>query len=193
MLRTSAPLIGTLERIDMQSLARDPITHAVNGGIRRGIEVALAAEAYPSAVILIYSGIDSMAYLAMPDGQDDVRRPDFVDWASRYLRFPCAHQLTGNDLYGARCAMLHNYSVTSRMSRSGECRKIGYMNHSVPEVRYDPTVDPSLVMVSIVGLAEAFFRGIDQFLVNAFEQRERHPLLERRLASFVQCIPHEEE
>jgi len=113
-----------LEEVEMTDLARDPIVNGIYNGIRRGVEVAVANECYGSAVVLIYSGIDSMAYLAMPVNRIDVRRKDFIDWAERYIRFPCKEQLTGADLYGARCAMLHTYSVYSKMSREGKCRII---------------------------------------------------------------------
>ena len=95
-----------------------------------------------------------MAYLAMPQDQTDVLGKDFIDLADRYIKFPCKNQLTGTDLYGARCAMVHTYSVNSRMSREGKARLIGYMDKSMPEVRYNPKVNKQLVLVSVPALAE---------------------------------------
>jgi hypothetical protein len=97
-------------------MERDPITKAIYGGIKKGIQVAIENNCYGSAVILILSGIDSMAFLNMPESQTDVRKADFIDWADRYIEFPCKEKLTGSDLYGARCAMLHSYGVVSKMS-----------------------------------------------------------------------------
>lgn len=173
----------------MADLARDPVINAINNGIRRGIEVAIASGCHGSAVVLIYSGMDSMAFLAMPKEQTDVTGKDFIDWADRYIRFPCKDQLTGADLYGARCAMVHTYSVYSRMSRDGEARVIGYMDKSVPEVRYNPDVNKQLVLVSVPALAEAFFKGIDRFLVDAFSDKARAPIIEERMNKLVQCLP----
>ena len=144
----------------MNDLSSDPVINAINNGIRRDIQIALDNDCHRSAVILIYSGIDAMAYLSMPSKQVDVNKSDFIEWANKYIKFPCKEQLTGKDLYGARCAMLHNYSVFSKMSRRGECRVIGYMDHSIPEVRYNPSVSKSLVLVSIEALANSFFKGI---------------------------------
>lgn len=177
----------------MTDLSRDPVVNAVNNGIRRGIQVALDSGAYGSAVILIYSGIDSMAYLDMPAEQEDVTKGDFIRWADRYIEFPCEHQVPGADLYGARCAMLHNYSVFSRMSRKGACRVVGYMDHAVPEVVFNPEVNSDLVLISVRGLAEAYFRGIDRFLVDAFSSDNRRELLESRLRRLVQCLPFRAE
>jgi hypothetical protein len=72
-----------------------------------------------------WCGIDAMAYLALPASNEDVTRSDFVRWVDRYMKFPCEEQLTGLDLYGARCAMLHSYAMASDLSRKGKCRQVG--------------------------------------------------------------------
>ncbi|HLQ24872.1 MAG TPA: hypothetical protein VK138_03215 [Acidiferrobacterales bacterium] len=173
----------------MADLARDPVINAINEGIRRGIEVTVANGCYGSAVILIYSGIDSMAYLGMPAGQVDVIKKDFIDWTNRYIKFPCKEQLTGADIYGARCGMLHNYSVYSNISRSSQCRIIGYMDKAVPEVMYNPAVNKNMVLVSVPALAGAFSRGIDTFLVEVFSDKARAQAVEQRMKNLVQCLP----
>src|SRR5687768_16366050 len=119
-----------------------------------------------SAVILFLSAIDAMAYLEVPPDQNGVNRSDFVRWVERYIKFPCKEQLSGLELYGARCAMLHNYGTASDLSRKGRCRQVGYMDKSVPEVRYDRNVSREVVLVSVPALADAFFSGVDKFLVD---------------------------
>ena len=151
--------------------------------------MALENDCLDSAVILILSGIDAMAYIAMPAGQYDVTRDDFVKWAEQYIKFPCSEQLTGLDLYGARCAMLHSYGTASKLSREEKCRQVGYMDKSVPEVRFAPNVSNDLVLVSVPALAEAFFSGVDKFLVHMFEDRKKAPIAEQRLKNLVQAIP----
>ena len=130
-----------------------------------------------------------MAYLAMPKDQTDVKRQDFIDWSNRYMKFPCEEQLTGADLYGARCAMVHTYSVHSKMSRDGEARLIMYNVKPAPEVKFNPNVNKQLVLVSVPGLAEAFFKGIDQFLVDVFSDKALAPIVEARMQSLVQRLP----
>ncbi len=129
----------------------------------------------------------------MSVNQQDVMRDDFIKWADRYIRFPCQEQLTGLDIYGARCAMLHNYGVVSGLSRKGQCRMVGYMGKSVPEVRYNSDVAKNLVLVSVVGLAEAFFRGIDKFLVDLFADGRKAEIAEERLNWFIQKFPKKDE
>ena len=75
------------------------------------------------------------------------------------------------------------------MSRDGKARIIGYMDKSVPEIRFQPRVDPGMVLVSVSGLAEAFFKGVDSFLVDIFADRGRASVAERRIESIVHEFP----
>ena len=172
----------------MTDRARDPVINAIHSGIRRGIQVTVENDCLASAVILIYSGIDTMAYLAMPEGQAEVKPRDFIDWAERYIKFPCKDQLTGADMFGARCAMVHTYSVSSRLSRAGKARIIGYLSKSVPEVRYNSKLNEEQVLISVPALADSFFRGTDRFLVDAFSDKSRAPLVEVRMRSLVRRL-----
>lgn len=177
----------------MTDLSRDPIINAVHNGIKRGIRVALENDCLGSAVILILSGIDAMAYIAMPASQEDVTRTDFARWTEQYIKFPCSEQLTGLDLYGARCAMLHNYGTASDLSRKGKCRQVGYMDKSVPEVRFNSAVSKDLVLVSVPALADAFFSGLDKFLVDSFADKMKASVTEQRLKNLVQAMPFEKD
>ena len=177
----------------MSDLSSDSIINTVHSGIKRGIRVALENDCLGSGVFLILCGVDAMAYLEMPASQDDVTRGDFVRWAERYIKFPCKEQLTGLDLYGARCAMLHNYSTASHLSGKGKCRQVGYMDKSVPEVCFVPNVSKDLVLVSVPALADAFFSGVDKFLVDLFANKNKAPIAEQRLKKLVHAIPFKKE
>jgi hypothetical protein len=95
----------------MESIREGPLNNVIQEGIKEDIEVALANCRLRAAVMLMYAGMDAMAFLDMPDGQEDVTRSDFIRWADRYIRFPCKDQISGEDFYGARCALLHSYSA----------------------------------------------------------------------------------
>jgi hypothetical protein len=178
----------------MEKLSDDPIINAVHGGIRKGINVTIENGCFGSAVILILSAIDAMAYLSMPENQEDVTRADFIGWAEKYIRFPGREQLTGEDLYGARCAMLHSYRVRSRMSREGKCRKIGYVDESIPPIHYNPKVSKELVLVSIAALRDALFQGIDQFLIDIYKNpgSRQAKTANERFQTLVHSYPVEE-
>src|SRR5260370_41504436 len=118
----------------MPTFEDDPILNSIQNGIKDDIEFNLSHKRFTVAVILIYSGIDGMAFLDMPVGQDDVTGADFVKWADRYVCVRWNGKVTGADFYGARCAMLHTYGVASKKSRQRKCRMIGYLDQSSVEV-----------------------------------------------------------
>ena len=175
----------------MAKLEDDPIINAIHKGIKRDIEIALNNNCLRAAVMLIYAGMDAMAFLDMPEAQPEVKKKDFIFWAERYVHFPCEQQLTGSDLYGARCSMLHAYGAVSRTSKVGKCRLIGYMNRSVPEIRYSTAEHlRHVVLVSIPALKDAFFKGIDKFLIDAFSNRKKAKIVEKRLKTFIHQFPY---
>jgi hypothetical protein len=173
----------------MVDFSRDPIINVVHNGIKQGIRVALENECYAAAVILIYSGIDTMSYLNMPLNKQDVTKSDFITWVDNYMKFPGREQLTGLDIYGARCGMLHMYSAFSRLSREGKCRNIGYMDNADPPVIYNPNVNKDLVLVAVPALAEAFFAGVNEFLIDLFADKKKGGMAEKRFKNLVHYIP----
>ena len=175
--------------VPMTDFASDPIVNVIHRGIKRDIDIALDNGSLRAALILLYAGIDTMAALSMPQGQPSVKRSDFVSWAERYIKFPCSEQLSGQDLYGARCSVLHTYTVNSDLSRAGVCRPVGYMDKAIPEVAYNPAIDKSIVMVSVQALRDAFFGGVDSFLVDSFADPQKAPLLEERLRKLLHELP----
>lgn len=172
----------------MSSILDDPLYNVIENGIKRDIDVVIENGRWRAAVMLIYAGMDFMAFLDMEAGQVEVTRADFVRWADRYMRFPCKEQVSGEDFYGARCAMLHSYGTDSRMSRAGKCRQIGYMDQSVPEVRFDAKVDADLVLVSIRALKKAFFDGVNEFLIYAYATPAKKAVVDPRLAQRIHAF-----
>lgn len=167
----------------------DPLNNLIEIGIKHGIQVTFDHGAFSAAIQLIYSGIDTMASLGMPEGQQDVTKNDFVEWVEKYMRFPTPSVPTGLDLYGARCAMLHNHGVVSRLNRDGRCRKVIYCEDGdgVP-VCFDPSVDPDLILLSVSALKKAFFDAIHLFLISLFSDAKRAKTAEERLGWLVVTI-----
>ena len=176
------------------TFSEDPIVNVIHNSIRKGISVTLENECEASAVILILSAIDAMAYLAMPDNHQDVTSDDFIKWADKYIRFSCKDQLTGADIYGARCSMLHSFGAQSRMSRSGKCRKILWMDEAEPRILYRPDVQPDFVFVSILDLKDALFDGMDRFLIDIYKNSSSNEakLADKRFRSFVHKLKTED-
>jgi len=77
-------------------------------------------------LIMLYSGIDIMAWLNRPAANPDVKEADFIDWVNTYLIPHYPRMIRAVDIYGARCSVLHSYTASSRRSRQGKARRIHY-------------------------------------------------------------------
>lgn len=165
------------------------VDSAITQGMKHDIEVVLASNCLAATVVLILCGMDAMAYLSMAPEKTTASRADFISWAEHYIRFPCEEQLTGCDLYGARCAMVHVYGAESDLSREGKCRLVGYMDKSIPEVRYNPRLRADFVLVSVPALKEAFFRGVDAFLGATLQDEAKTRIVCSRLRNLVRRFP----
>ena len=172
----------------MTGISRDPIINVVHHGVKQDIRTLLESGGVRGALLLTLSGIDTMAFLVMDDAKSDVTRTDFIQWADRYIRFPCAEQVSGLELYAARCAALHAYGTESHLSRKGDCRQIGWMSEARPEVVYAPEKHPDMVMVSIPALGRAFFAGIDAFLVDTFANPVKAARAEKRFKKVMYVL-----
>src|SRR5437773_3688345 len=94
--------------------------------ILNGIGACLDHHFAIPALMLIYSGIDGMAYVSLPDNRPDVQRPDFEAWTTTYLLPDSGLPCTAVDLYAARCGLVHSQNVDSRLARQGSARHLWY-------------------------------------------------------------------
>src|ERR1019366_9257359 len=71
------------------------------------INICMGAGYSEAALALLYSGIDTLAFLSAPAAAKVVTWRDFSKWCDRYM-VPFMHSAaSGIDLYGARCGVLH--------------------------------------------------------------------------------------
>ena len=173
--------------------AKDPLTNAVYQGIKRGIQVTYDSDCFGSCLILIYSGIDAMSYLSMPVSQNEAHRKDFIKWSNKYLSPVLTNEttaITGEELYSARCGVVHTYTVESKKTKQGSARMIGYLVGGGQPIVYDPKVAKDLVLLRLDVLRDAFFVGIDKFLVEAYAEKPKQAELDRRVKKLLSAIPY---
>ncbi len=164
-------------------LAEDPLINAIYQGIKRGIQVTYNNECYRACLILIYCGIDAMSYLNMPTNQAEVHADDFIQWVEEYLSPNLKNsttQVTGKELYIARCAVVHTYGVEALKTKSGSARAIGYMIGGRQSTVWDATVTPNLILLRLETLRDAFFTAIDRFLIEGYADKQKR--IKRRSA-----------
>jgi hypothetical protein len=90
----------------------------------QAVELCIPNRLFTPALVLTYSGIDAAAWVNTNKPSTD--RTGFKEWVDRYLLpaepLPCS----ADDLYSARCALLHNLSSDSDMTKLGKARVIWY-------------------------------------------------------------------
>lgn len=172
----------------------DSLYNVLVNGIVKDVNDAWERKSYRAALILVYCGIDAMAYLTMPTGKDKVTRADFVAWAEMYLQFRDANKnptlaLPGIELYAARCALVHTYSSEADLHKEGKAkRQIGYGDEFLPEVAEKADVE-HFVMLSIRGLVDAFARGVAATLQDIKGDEPRRKVFAERLNRMVHELP----
>ena len=119
----------------------------------------LEANYHESAMILLYSGIDAMAWLTRPANIDDVRGQDFIDWINAYFLPDSGFTLTATDLFAARCGLVHSNTAESKLNRKGQASKVFYYHER-------EGVKQGIVQLLLSEALMPQFVDIDQFIVS---------------------------
>lgn len=150
--------------------------------IGNDIHVCLNNNAPTGAVLLTYCAMDAMAYLSMLEGKQKVGRSDFKDWIKKYMKTDSAqpYQYNEEDLYGARCGIVHTYGAESDLSRENKCKKIVYKPNCLRHF-YEPTKHPDLVVLGIELFIRDFYDAVDNFLADIENDDNLRKRIENRL------------
>lgn len=92
--------------------------------LSKGVDACLDNKLIGPALILIYSAIDTAAWL---DSNDEfATRKSFIGWTNRYLLSTSALSCSAVDLYAARCGLLHTFTPNSKLNSDKKARRICY-------------------------------------------------------------------
>lgn len=122
---------------------------------------AQSAGATVATLAMIYIGIDTMAWLSLPIEQDKQGRSDFYRWVDTYLKTDASqlYQYVGQDVYAARCAVLHKFATLSDLHKKNPPpKKFGYLDNG-PHC----TDGGDLVLISVAVLLRDFSHAIVKF------------------------------
>jgi hypothetical protein len=114
------------------------------------------------ALILIYSGLDSLASLNRPQDKENVTRSDFTRWCNNYLLPESGLKCTDIDLYAARCSILHTNTAVSDLSIKRKASELIYCIGDISERQkiYQKIIDEKYprktIIINIVDLEKAF-------------------------------------
>jgi hypothetical protein len=118
-----------------------------------------------ASIAMAFICIDTLANLARPDGKERVTRGDFKYWCDAYLRghLDQPYQYRSKDVYAARCAFLHTYGSEAELHRDNpDTIKYGY--HDGGKHKYNPDIDPSLVLIGTKSFINDVVIAVDSFL-----------------------------
>lgn len=118
------------------------------------------------ALVLLYSGIDSIASLDRPAAKKKADRWNFTAWCENHMKSKSRLGLTGMDLYAARCGILHANSPDSEISRQGGARRIMYYWGDAdpsPGRELMKTLGLPEALIKIEDILEAYTAGIGNF------------------------------
>jgi len=134
---------------------------------RRAVELCLENDLWEPALVLMLSFVDACSWMSRPQDHNDVRQADFLAWVDTYLLPESKLVCTAEDLYGARCGLLHSLTGESRLHRQNRVRKIFWSRtidgetYTLIQVRMAETLEP--IAVDIDHLFWAIQRALDRF------------------------------
>jgi hypothetical protein len=160
------------------------------------IDYCLSNDRILPGLILLYSSIDIVASLDRPASQPEVQRKDFIAWVDRYLLPGSLLTCSTEDLYAARCGMLHSYSSETKNTRLGKAKEIYYAWGSVSAQQAQQwmlqRIPHSKAMVVHVGeLSNAFREGLDRFLKSLAGDPKQAELVTQHAGGYFAHIPKE--
>lgn len=141
-----------------------------------GIDVCIEKKLASPALILIYTGIDTVGWL---DSNDEYStRASFVNWVDAYLLKAKPLLCTSLDLYAARCGLLHTFTPDSKLSSTGKARRICYSWGTASAQDMQRTIGLTcdtnkFVAVHVNELYEAWRLGVGQFVADLDKNHNR--------------------
>jgi len=131
-------------------------------------------------LVLTYSGIDIVASLEkIPEERTGAT---FQRWANNYLLPEKNLDCSAEDLYGARCGIVHAFSSASDYSRAGKAREITYAwgNASAANLRaINKAFGKNYIVLDVDELIEVFKNGVNTFFADLLKDPIRKNLVEK--------------
>lgn len=139
-------------------------------------------------LVVLYSAIDTLAWVNLPSG--DVTRTVFKDWVDRYMLSTYPLPCTAEELYAARCALLHSHSAESKSSREGNARQIFYYGKDRSKEWIDSIVDgqTNVVVVRALDIKLSFGAGVQAFAMEVLTDISRAEQVRDRMRLWMTWI-----
>jgi hypothetical protein len=154
----------------------------------KGIDVCMRAQCLVSAVGLIYSTIDVVSALTREPGKD-TSREIFLQWVRSYVEPETSLNCTAEDLYGARCGILHLYCPDSNLRKKGEAKALVYKWKNGP----DPSrkLPEDAIVLEVEKLRKVVGMAVNQFLGDVERDSRLKDIVQRNCTELLCYKPWE--
>ncbi len=122
------------------------------------------------ALVLLYTAIDILGSLLRPESETDTKGEYFKKWVDDYMIRHSKVAFTSEELWGARCGLLHTHTAASKLSRQGKARQLHYFRaHGVPlppveQHAMQVLLSQGRLFVDVDALYNTFDEGTRRFL-----------------------------
>ncbi len=172
-------------------LIHPKLNEIVNGkrGMLEGIQTCMVSECLVSAVTLMFSTIDALAALTRPPDNRSTDRTVFKAWATEYLEPQSNLKCSSDDLWGARCGVLHLYSPESSSSFNGTAKPIYYQWAAGPTTGTARSIPQGSIVIEVETLHKAVKTGIKEFMQNIETDEGLRIKVDGHLAQLLCYVP----
>jgi hypothetical protein len=143
------------------------------------IDFCISEKLIMPALILLYSAIDSISWIASDDENQPVGKR-FSIWVNTWMLQKYPLPCTANELYAARCGILHTLTPVSDLSEKKQVNQISYAWGTAKQKDLDESIKlldyPSLVAVHIDDIFHSFRNGFADFIESLEEDDNKKAL-----------------
>jgi hypothetical protein len=147
------------------------------------------ADRVTQALILLYSAIDTLGWLGTPEPR--ATGESFRNWVDLYLLPDSDLECNAEDLYSARCGLLHTHTAESTGTASGNARQIWYWTgeKSRSLLEYEAGGRTDVVFVRVIDLVAAFVEGAERFAEGFGQDATQAQIAEEKARRWIAWVP----
>ena len=152
------------------------------------LSFCLENKLYTPALALIYTMIDTMAWLSLEEEAVEVRRRDFERLVEQFLLPGSGLACTATELHAARCGILHTHTAQSRRTRAGSARELYYVWGKREEHELQALIiatGRNACAVHVDKLHLALSKAIERFAVSLSQSPTRARVARKRIQKIL--------
>lgn len=154
----------------------------------QAIENCLERKLFLPTLILVYSGIDSASWLACTDENKPVNER-FKHWVEEWIIGNNLLQCTSEELYAARCGILHTLTPDSNLSKKKGVKTLTYAWGTAEKNMLEEAInlieeDDKKTAIHINDIVHAFKASFKFFWDSALTDKEKTNIIIRRAGKY---------